>query len=166
MCRVILLCLAALFLITTSCKHKETKHWSRLSSAQHHFSILMPGTPSHDESVTNDSFSYWVRADNAYFSIEGSKSVVKFSDDPEWFFDSYRRNSVVDSGVKLLSDQPINLKGHHGHEFTFNMHGDTLHIIRLYVIGDYLYRLNIIVVSPDEIKDEEVEKFFSSFDVS
>jgi hypothetical protein len=147
--------------------------WVTYAAPDASFSVAFPGEP-YEESSTIDrpgSPPYtdhevgWVASDRShgywlnYFDYPaGSMSGVN----PKAAYDSAQSNAIDAVGATSIDTKDIVLDGHPGREYTALAEGVTT-TVRMYLVGDRLYKLDTNSPHPDA---SEIAAFFNSFQLT
>jgi hypothetical protein len=154
-----------LFAATWGQGFQGARRWIRLTPAEGHFTVLMPAKPSsetqHIETLVDHSFM--AETDWATYEV-GYIESTKLSPDPEAALDIARDSLLLMPDSKLLDETKIILSGYPGRELKIaSTRGISKEITRLYVVGNRMYRVRVIIAPANKDVHRDVEKFFSSF---
>ena len=154
-----------IFVAMISCTPQEAKKWTRFSSPEGRFTVLMPGQPSLATSSDKSEHSYSVRTKGADYYIEYYDNSGNPKLSAEQMMDIPRTAVMTGQNVKMLSDRRIDFNGYPGRELKFGVYGgEMIHWVRVYVVGDRTYTMMIVAPASMEAS-AEAEKFFSSFEL-
>jgi hypothetical protein len=138
------------------------------TSVEGAFRVIVPGTPEHRTRVFETAYgpgelhSYVSRgAHGMAYAVTSIKSPA-LQGDPEAILVNARNNALEGAKSQLVTDGWISLDGHRGRQFVgANADGATLHG-RIYLVGQRLYSL-VVIVPKDRAVQEKVDHFFESF---
>ena len=143
--------------------------WSKFTSQEGRFSILMPGTPENKEETTQSDHGPYT---THLFILRQPPNVylVGYVDyDPSFNFnrqaelEANRDNFVKGISATLLSTKPLKIDGYAAIEFTAET-AQRIFRSRVYMVGRRPYQ--IVIGSPKNVDDSaNIDRFFSSFKV-
>lgn len=150
--------------------------WSRFSSPEGGFSVLFPGAPRKLQqkvqfaaNQSTEMFMFLVerRQEATYAVAYNDYPITGGSLPPEVVRSALNsgRDSVLKSlGAQLVSEQEITLAGHSGREISLRRGNTFVGRIRMYLVGDRLYQVWVIVPPAKEpFLTRSMQGFLDSF---
>ena len=151
---------------TIHAQQQPTAQWSRFSSPEGRFNILLPGRPLREDRNKETPMG---RVEMHIFTsrTEGGIYVVAYADyafgDAKQELDANRDTFLKGMKATLLSESDINIKGHPGREV--NAWRDQLTIrTRMYLVGKRYYQMFVIMPTAQAVA-EDTNRFFNSFEL-
>jgi hypothetical protein len=159
-----LILLATISFITSASGFRQSESWTKFSSDEGRFSILLPGKVTSD-SETNELFtthSVTAETDWATYLVAYVDYKAALSPNREQILDGARDGLLTIS--KLVSERKITLNGYPGRELKLTSDGgQALDLTRLFVVGNRIYKVSTVFAPANKYDSAEAEKFFSSF---
>lgn len=141
--------------------------WSRFTSAEGGFSVLLPGAPA-PSTVKNAS-----GRERREFTLEHGAQLYRiiYTDFPDMpstataadVFRAFRAGLMREPTMQILKTTELRLKGFTGQELRTEAHGKA-GIIRLYLVGIRLYQVGAFFPA-NQVDEKALTKFFSSFEL-
>jgi hypothetical protein len=153
------------FAATVDQGFQEARRWTKLSPAGGHFTVLMPAKPSSEMQWIGGfaDHSFMAETDWATYEV-GYIELTKMVPDPEAALDGARDALLLMPNSKLLSETKLILNGYPGRELKIvSTKGISKEITRLYIVGNRMYRVRVVIAPVNKDVHRDVEKFFSSF---
>jgi hypothetical protein len=159
--------LVALTFSTPTSVSRRTGAWTKFSSVEGRFSVLLPGKATSDseanELYTTHSVSAetdWATYQVAYFDYRAPLTT-----DRQQILNG-ARDGLLTTG-KLTSERKITLDGYPGRELEFAPAGGLAQdSTRLFVVGKRLYKVSVVFAPANKYDSAQAEKFFSSFRIT
>jgi hypothetical protein len=139
--------------------------WKRFSSTEGRFSVLLPGNPvaEVDDNEPGVTRSFTADTDWATYFV-GYTVYKKALPDPGQALDGARDALIRRTKSHLLNESEISINGHPGRELNIVTPGGVARdATRLYVVGNRLYMVRVIVTPANRDVSRDKEKFFLSF---
>lgn len=162
---------AVLGLLLAGCgdKKEETGGWTKVTSKDGGFSVLMPKQPTKSSQEVNTKAGpttlhmYMVEYPSMAYAVMYN-SVPGTIADPEESLDRARDGAVKSFGGVLVTDRKITLEGNPGREVRVKGGKDMMITFRHYVVGNKLYQLMVSYPEGYDASDQ-VKKFMNSFEL-
>jgi len=161
------------FRLTDSGISDESIQWKEFLSKEGRFKVLMPGTPeppkanNKNDAGKNDLKLNTVSVGSTVYSAGHVDLPAMIKDSSVMqTYDRWLELTVAKLGGKVISDKEIKLGKHSGCEVLYDIQDvKTIFRIRLFLIGQRLYQLNVIGPK-DEATSKDADKFLDSFNVT
>jgi hypothetical protein len=147
---------------------QDAPQWSRFSSEEGRFSILMPGRPKvQEQPVDTDggqliNHVFLVQSEAAAFAISYA-DYPQNNADPQKVLDDVRQGAITGIKGTLISGKNITHKGFHGREFQASTQG-ALYTSRIFIVNNRLYQM-VVVAPVGKLSAADINKFLTSFDL-
>lgn len=163
--RLFLSILLVLMIASVTYGQQRGARWARFSSIEGRFSILLPSKPIAEVDNYGLSVIHSFTADTDWVTY-----VISFVDyksaipDPEQALDGGRDALILSTNSRLLSESKISLDGYPGRELNIlTPRAIARDTTRLYVVGNRVYMVRVIVTPPNRDISKAKETFFLSF---
>jgi len=151
------------------------KPWTKFSSPEGRFSVLLPNEPKLETVAATDSSGItnyrYSDIESGYGFICEYFDVASTGDDVQGFLDVTRDGIVRGAGATLAGEQKISLKTYPGRELHLQLKlkegTEITGLTRIYVVDKRLYSLTFLHVTSMEaaVAADLGKKFFSSFEL-
>lgn len=139
--------------------------WSRFSSTEGRFSVLLPGKPvaEVDNNELGVTRSFTADTDWATYAV-GYTDYKNALPNPGQALDGARDALTRSTNSRLLNESRLSINGYPGRELNIVAPGGVARdTTRLYVVGNRLYMVRVVVTPADRDVSGDKERFFSSF---
>ena len=139
--------------------------WRRFSSTEGRFSVSLPGEPvaEVDDNELGVTRSFTADTDWATYVV-GYTEYKTALPNPGQALDGARDALIRSTNSRLLNESRISINGYPGRELNIVTHGgEARDTTRLYVVGNRLYMVRVVVAPADRDVSGDKEKFFLSF---
>jgi hypothetical protein len=146
----------------------SSQAWAMHECPRGGYSVVMPGTPSEEESPGNPTIGLLGGHMSIVEKGDGRAYVAKCSmfsvgrTDVKKELDAARDSVVATLGGKLQSQQDMQLAGHPGREIVLSLPDNTVMRARYFVAGKNLFQVMAVVPRGQE-SSNETNEFFDSF---